>query len=225
MIKILTMSVTASVVILLVMLLRQVLKKMPKVFSYALWAVVLFRLLCPVSFSSNISLFGLFDTPTEYSEPVAYIGTASRSVTYSPETTPATETQSVDVSDIEVKAKPVVEITPAMVLTAIWLAGVTGMAGYSLAKYIQLRKRLREAVLLRDNIYIADRIDTAFVMGIVRPKIYIPSSVRDTELGHIIAHEQHHISRFDHVTRFLAYFALCVHWFNPLVWAAFILSG
>jgi beta-lactamase regulating signal transducer with metallopeptidase domain len=223
--KILTMSIVASVVILLVLVLRLALRKMPKAFSYALWAVVLFRLLCPVSLSSNMSLFRLFDTPnaaTEYVEPASHVG---GTVTGSVRNENGGVAVKDEVPEIEVKAKPVREITPAEVLTFVWLAGVLGMAGYSLVKYVQLRKRLREAVPLRDNIYIADHIDTAFVMGLVRPKIYIPSSVEDRDMTHIIAHEEYHIRRLDHVTKFLAYGALCIHWFNPLVWAAFILSG
>ncbi|MBQ6540570.1 MAG: hypothetical protein IJL71_06065 [Oscillospiraceae bacterium] len=225
--KLLTMSVTGSVVILLVLAARLMLRKMPKVFSYALWAVVLFRLICPVSFSTGLSLFGLFDTEqavTEYTEPVQQ--TAAAPVVNTPrEEIHVSDGTVHEAPEIEVTAKPVREITPETVLTVAWLTGAAGMAGYSLVRYLQLRKKLTEAARLRDNIYLADHIDTAFVLGIVRPEIYIPSAVNETELTHIIAHEEHHIRRFDHVTRLLGYLALCVHWFNPLVWAAFILSG
>jgi len=91
--------------------------------------------------------------------------------------------------------------------------------------YLRLRRRLITASPLRDNIYLADDIDSPFVMGLFRPKIYLPSAMEEREQSYILLHEQHHIRRLDHVVKALAFVALCIHWFNPLVWVAFILSG
>ena len=111
------------------------------------------------------------------------------------------------------------------ILTLIWLAGMALLLAYSLVSLLRLRRRLVGAVRLRDNIYLADHIPSPFVMGLIRPKIYLPSDLRETERGYILRHEQYHIRRRDHLVKFLSFLALCIHWFNPLVWAAFVLSG
>lgn len=226
------MSVTASVVILFVLLARLLLKKAPKIFSYALWAVVLFRLLCPVSITTGFSLLGLFDAP------VTETTTHTTAVEYIPQDvvhTPAPEVklpvpginQSVNEllpqGDEQTAADPMeASVTLA---TLVWLAGIGVLAAYSVVSLLRLRGRLVGAVPLRDNIYLADYIETPFVMGILRPKIYLPSSLSEQEQGYIILHERHHIRRGDHIIKALAFLALCVHWFNPLVWAAFVLSA
>ena len=229
---VLNMSVTASVAILFVLLARLLLKKVPKIFSYALWAVVLFRLLCPVSVTTGFSLLGLFDTPV--TEATAH----TTAVEYIPQDvvhTPAPEVklpvpgvnQSVNEAlpqgDEQAAADPLE--APVALATLVWLAGIGILAVYSVASLLRLRRKLIGAVPLRDNIYLADYIETPFVMGILRPKIYLPSSLSEQEQGYIILHERHHIRRGDHIMKALAFLALCVHWFNPLVWAAFVLSS
>ena len=226
------MSVTASVAILFVLLARLLLKKAPKIFSYALWAVVLFRLLCPVSITTGFSLLGLFDAPVTETTP------HTTAVEYIPQDvvhTPAPEVklpvpgvnQSVNEAlpqgDEQTAADPLK--APVALATLVWLAGIGVLAAYSVVSLLRLRQRLVGAVLLRDNIYLADYIESPFVMGILRPKIYLPSSLSEQEQGYIILHEQHHIRRGDHIIKALAFLALCVHWFNPLVWVAFVLSA
>lgn len=226
------MSVTASVAILFVLLARLLLKKAPKIFSYALWAVVLFRLLCPVSITTNLSLLGLLDAP------VVEATTHTTAVEYIPQDvvhTPAPEVklpvpgvnQSVNEAlpqgDEQTAADPLK--APVALATLVWLAGIGVLAAYSVVSLLRLRRRLIGAVPLRDNIYLADYIDSPFVMSIFRPKIYLPSSLSEQEQGYIILHEQHHIRRGDHIIKALAFLALCVHWFNPLVWVAFVLSA
>ena len=226
------MSVTASVAILFVLLARLLLKRAPKIFSYALWAVVLFRLLCPVSITTGFSLLGLFDAP------VTETTTHTTAVEYIPQDvvhTPAPEVklpvpgvnQSVNEAlpqgDEQTAADPLK--APVALATLVWLAGIGVLAAYSVVSLLRLRQRLVGAVLLRDNIYLADYIESPFVMGILRPKIYLPSSLSEQEQGYIILHEQHHIRRGDHIIKALAFLALCVHWFNPLVWVAFVLSA
>ena len=226
------MSVTASAVIVFVLLARLLLKKAPKIFSYALWAVVLFRLLCPVSITSGFSLLGLFDAP------VTETTTHTTAVEYIPQDvvhTPAPEVklpvpgvnQSVNEAlpqgDEQTAADSLK--APVALATLVWLAGIGVLAVYSVVSLLRLRRRLVGAMPLRDNIYLADYIDSPFVMSVFRPKIYLPSSLSEQEQAYIILHEQHHIRRLDHVIKGVAFLALCIHWFNPLVWVAFILSS
>ncbi len=230
--KLLNMSLTASVAIVCVLLLRLFLKKAPKVISYTLWAVVLFRLLCPVSIASGFSLFGLMNVPTD--------DTSNRtsSIAYVPENIVHTEFTAVTlpvpgVSNAINNTLPQGEEqlvadsleAPIVIGTYIWLVGVLVMAVYSVASYFRLRDRLLIASPLWDNIYLADEITTPFVMGLIRPKIYLPSDTQERQQSYIILHEKHHIRRGDHIMKVLAFLALSIHWFNPLVWVAFVYAG
>lgn len=212
--RLLNMSLTASIVILFVLLLRLCLKRSPKVISYALWGIVLFRLLCPVSISSDLSLFALMNPPVSESGSMEYIPVQAEPVPM-PVTTVDTLPQA------EIESSP----DPLTIAAAVWMAGVLAMLGYALLAYIRLRRRLLIASPLRDNIYLADEITTPFVMGLLRPKIYLPSAMDAREQSYILLHEQHHIRRLDHVFKALAFAALCIHWFNPLVWLAFHIAG
>ena len=230
--KLFNMSLTASVAIVLVVLLRLLLKKAPKVISYALWGVVLFRLLCPVSIGSNFSLYNLFDAPTEES------GTMTSVIEYVPSNIVHSEYPSValpvpGISDAINEALPqgreqlVADPleAPMSIATYVWMIGVLGMVIYSIVSYVRLRRKLSVVVPLRDNIFIADDIMSPFVVGLFRPKIYLPCNLGDKEQEYIILHEQHHIKRLDHVMKALAFLALAIHWFNPLVWVAFVLAS
>ncbi len=233
------MSLTASVVILAVLAVRLLLRRAPKVFAYALWAVVLFRLLCPVSVTSAVSLMGALGAPaqerTQRTSAVEYVpadimirGTAP-AVTQLPQPPLPAETGGA-VSDAPADTAPAAVPAmsfnePVFILTLIWLAGMVLLLAYSLVSLLRLRRRLVGTVRLRDNIYLADHIPSPFVMGLFRPKIYLPSTLTETERGYILRHEQYHIRRRDHLVKFLSFLALCIHWFNPLVWAAFVLSG
>lgn len=226
------MGVTASVAILFILPARVLLKKAPKIFSYALWAAVLFRLLCPVSITTGFSLLGLFDAPvtatTTHTTAVEYI---PQNVVHTPGAEVGLPVPGVHQAVNEVLPQGEEQMAadpleaPVALATLAWMAGIGVMAAYSVASLLQLRRKLVGAVPLRDNIYLADYIESPFVMGIFRPKIYLPSSLSEQEQGYIILHEQHHIRRGDHIVKGLAFIALCVHWFNPLVWGAFILSA
>ena len=111
-----------------------------------------------------------------------------------------------------------------MYLSLAWLVGIAGMLLYSGISYLKIRKKVRIAVPLRSNIWIADDIKSPFVIGFLKPKIYLPNNLGEQEQEYIILHEQHHILRFDHVIKALAFLALTIHWFNPLVWIAFVLA-
>ncbi len=230
--KVFNMSLTAGIVIVFVLLVRLMLKKAPKIFSYALWAVVLFRLVCPVSFSSPLSLIGLFQAPAS-----AASGGVYSSIDYIPSDIVHTEYPQVNlplpgVSEAinsslpygaeQLAADPLEGLMAAA--TLLWLSGIAAMLIYSAVSLIRLRRKLVGAVRLRGNIYFADHIASPFVIGVIRPKIYLPSTLPEEEQSHVVLHEQTHIRRLDHIIKMLAFIALAVHWFNPLVWAAFVFA-
>ena len=211
---IVNMSITGSFAILIIMLARLLLKKAPKVFSYALWFVAFFRLLVPVSFESVLSILPFNTTPL--STDMLYIET------------PYVET---GIKAIDSVINPVVA-TEVFGSTAnvyqiftfwgkiIWFIGVFAFCLYSIRSYSRLKKKLQSAVLLRDNIYISQVISTPFALGLRNPKIYLPSNLADAQ-EYVIAHEQTHLARRDNLAKILGYVVLILHWFNPLVWLAF----
>jgi|LSQX01.2.fsa_nt_gb beta-lactamase regulating signal transducer with metallopeptidase domain len=217
--QILNMSFTASFVIIFVLIARLLLKKSPKVFSYALWGVVLFRLICPFTFESMFSLLP------------AKTNAISQDIVYATVPTIDTGISTVNhaVNSSLHAATPTASINPLQVWVSIgimvWLLGITVLLVYSIISLVKLQRCLKNAVNERDNIYLAKHLETPFVMGIIRPKIYLPTSLSDEEKRYILLHEEMHIRRFDHVVKILSFFVLCLHWFNPLVWAAFFVSG
>ena len=225
---VLNMSITASIAIIVILLARILLKRAPKMFSYALWAVVLFRLLCPVSLTSQFSLMGLFPAPTTETGRIEYV---SLNVLNTERPTIAGDVPASDLNQTtDHRADPSVESMAAgsidfllSIVSIVWICGVLILFVFHLLQLVRLRRKLTGAVPLQDNIYLADYIPTPFVMGVIRPKIYLPSAMSDAEQSYIIQHEKHHIRRCDHVIKLLAFAAVCIHWFNPLVWLAFAL--
>lgn len=218
---VLNMSITASAVILCVLLARLLLRRAPKLFSYALWAVVLFRLLCPVSVSSALSLMGVFRMPAAETGQMEYLPISADGVAGTPALPESEAAAKAEVPQAAAQG------APALLTAAgwVWLGGMAVLLIYNLVQLLRLRRRLVGAAKLRDNVYLSDHADTPFVLGLLRPKIYLPSSLSGSERVYIIEHEQHHIRRGDPWIRLLAFAALCIHWFNPLVWVAFTLSG
>lgn len=218
-ISVLNMSLISSYVIIFVLLARILLKKTPKIFSYALWGIVLFRLLCPFSFESAISLMPMESAPI------------SQDIIYSP--APQINTGIAAFDSVVNSMLPAPNIgdsaNPIQILlfigAVIWALGMVIMVIYSVVSFVKLKQSLIGAAPFKANIYLADHISSPFVMGLFKPKIYLPSSLTDTEKDFIIDHETCHVKRLDHVTRILGFTTLAIHWFNPLVWLAFILSG
>ena len=218
--RVLNMSLTGSIVIAVVLLARLLLRRAPKIYSYMLWAVVLFRLLCPISLSAGLSV--LKPLPVTTSQGLS-------TVTYRPvePVIPASGELGQEAAMPE-PAETVKAATGAQAMTlaaAAWLTVGGALAGCSLVQYIVLRRKLREAAPYRGEVYLSDSIATPFVMGVIAPKIYLPSDTPIAERRFIIAHERHHLHRGDPLWKLLGYLALCVHWFNPLVWLAFFLGG
>lgn len=236
------MSLTGSVVILIICLARKLLERAPKIFSYLLWAVVLFRLLCPFSIEAPVSVIPkVLDSGAVVKEFTdAYVGDTE---VFSNETEEYTlaiehgieptisykesgEIQAYVVTAGDGVSKPAtVYDTLLPILSNVWIIGIVVLVFYSIVMLLKLRRKLLGATPIDDDIYIADYLDSPFVMGIFQPKIYLPSSLNKREMEYIILHEQHHIKRRDYLVKILAFVALCLHWFNPLVWLAFMLSG
>ena len=218
--ELLRINLVASFVILIVLAARLILKRAPKVFSYALWAIVLIRLLIPVSIPSPVSVIP--DTPAASG---AVINSALPEIefeTLRDREQNYYESQNTSPEDVQVYVSRTME--PMVYLSLAWLVGIAGMLFYSGISYLKIRKMVRIAVPLRDNIWIADDIKSPFFIGFLKPKIYLPNNLGEQEQEYIILHEQHHIRRLDHVIKTLAFLALTIHWFNPLVWVAFILA-
>ncbi len=218
------LSLNAAVVAIAVMLVRLLLQKAPRIFSYALWAVVLFRLLCPVSIPALIPGFSF--QAVEPSAPVL----PSQSALIS-------DTVQSDVSENQLSAShssaghpsvalenDSVLIDAETVFTYIWIGGAGMLAAYALFSYFRLKYRLRFAVCLERGIYESDRLGSAFVLGFVRPKIYLPAGLSAAERECMIKHEKTHIRRGDFLIKPLAFFAVCLHWFNPVIWLAYDLA-
>ena len=216
--EMLDLNLTASIVILFVICVRQFLKGAPKIFSYALWGIVLLRLLVPVSIESSVSVV---PERTEFSSMVD-VNDVLPSIEWE-------DARSREIRENTPPGQPMVltgtSVDPQVYLSFIWLAGMVFLTVRSLLSYLGLRKRVKVSIPFRKEIYIADDIDTPFVMGFLRPKIYLPGTLDPSEREYIIAHERHHIRRGDHIFKALAFLALTIHWFNPFVWAAFVLAG
>lgn len=225
--KVFNMSLTAAVVILAVLIVRVLLRKAPKIFSYVLWLAVLFRLICPVSFSSAFSLLGALQIEISEKGAVEYI--ISNSVYEDKERNETGKKFSENNSTYAVtQAEKPFSVSGLKKIIAwakwTWLAGVMIMLLYNGVTLIKLVKNVKYTVLLRDHIYVGDGIQTPFVLGVVRPRIYLPAILGEEEQEYIILHEQIHMKRKDHIFKFISFFVLCLHWFNPLVWAAFFCS-
>lgn len=229
----LKMSLTASVVIIFVLILRLLIKKAPKIFSYLLWGIVFFRLICPFAIESPLSFLrfpetGGFIAPSETVEFAPnnnIINTPSNSNQNITEDNNTTNEQTSDSTPSADKTtKPSVLM---LSIAAFWAVGAAAMLIYGGKSLYSLKKRLASARVENPNerIYSADSLETAFVLGVFKPKIYIPSALSETEKSYIILHEKTHIARLDHIVKIIMYLTLCVHWFNPLVWLAFVLCS
>lgn len=225
--KILNMSITGSLVIVLVLIARLLFQKAPRILAYSLWVVVLFRLLCPVTLSANFSALNLFDVPVTEEYTIEYVPNDIVSNAF-PKVDLLVDTASDAVNRTlpqgleQVEQMPLTDIMAAA--TAVWLLGGLVLLMHSLYGLFLLRRKLRDAALLRENIYVSHLLDTPIVMGIIRPRIYLPDGLSRTEQDHVLLHEDYHIRRGDHAVKLLSFAALCIHWFNPLVWLAFYLA-
>ena len=216
---ILNMSLTGGFVILAICLARLPLKKTPKIISYCLWAVAGFRLVFPFSIESIFSLvpFKAQTIPPDIAmQPIPHIDSGIPFVNNA-------------AGAILPTAAPTASFNPLQIWITIgafiWLIGIIALFVYGMVSFLILKRKMRAAMHLKENIFQAKNIKSPFVLGFFSPKIYLPVGLSAKEKNYIILHEQTHIRRRDHIVKFAGYFILCLHWFNPLVWLAFMLMG
>lgn len=219
--QILNLSFAGSIAIAFVLILRLLLRKAPKIFSYALWVVVLFRLLCPFSFESAVSILPTQPAPIPMDigmqlQPKVETGIPMLNEAVNTSLPAAEEAQALGAS-----------INPLQIWIGvgefIWFCGAAALLLYSVVSLLCLRNRLVGAIPQGDRVYLVEGIETPFVMGVFAPKIYLPAGLSAREQEYILLHERTHIRRLDHIVKLVAFFTLCLHWFNPLVWLSFFL--
>ena len=217
--KIINMSISASWLILAVLILRLVLKKAPKWVNVLLWGIVAVRLICPFSFKSALSLIPSAETFPEkvISGPSFDIQTGISPVDnrindylgdryFEGVTVPANNGNNI-----------------MTILTIVWIIGILLLGAYTIISYRRLHREIDTAVHYRDNIFQSENVSSPFVLGIINPRIYLPFSMNEQNLEHVVAHEQAHIRRKDHWWKPLGFLLLTIHWFNPLMWLSYVL--
>jgi beta-lactamase regulating signal transducer with metallopeptidase domain len=220
-ISMLNMSLMASYIILFVMLIRIPLKKAPKAISYALWSVVAFRLIIPFSLESIFSLIPRNMNANPIPQDIIY--QQSPQINSGIKIVDSFINQSLSAPIIGASTNPL-QIY-AEIGAYIWILGMIILFIYSVTSILLLKKQLKSAELIENNIFKAGNLKTPFVLGLIRPKIYLPEGINYEERSYILLHEQTHIHRKDHIIKIFAFLILSIHWFNPLVWIAFILMS
>lgn len=220
-VKLLNMSVSASGFILIAVLLRALLKRSPKWIHCLLWGLVAVRLVCPLSFESSFSLAPRADFVE------AKLGVQSKDGRYMNSATDAGKALNDDLDNAQNKNLANKGNADRQgdwkKISWTWFTGVVLLLGYAAISYLRFRKKVQASVRLRDGIYVCDNIRTPFILGVIRPGIYLPSDMDEVQTDNVIAHERAHLSRLDQVWKPLGYCLLAVYWFNPLCWLAYVL--
>ena len=217
--KIINMSISASWLVLVVLILRFVLKKAPKWVNILLWGIVAIRLICPFSFESALSLI-----PSAETFPEKVISGPSFDVQTG--ITPVDNRINDYLGDryFEGVTVPANNGNNIMtILTIVWTIGILLLVAYTVISYWRLRRKVDTAVRYKDNIFQSENVKSPFVLGIIKPRIYLPFNMNGQDLEHVVAHEQAHIHRKDHWWKPFGFLLLTIHWFNPLVWLAYVL--
>ena len=220
--KLLNMSIMASVLAVFVMLLRLILKKVPRKYICILWALVAIRLIIPMGFFSNLSFYNVMDVPTDESGQIEYFQYTSHAE--KPEivfTVPAVGHEEYAVGQ-EVTTSHTEDLYLPVIIN-IWIIGFAVMILSALISFFRLKGEVAASVRKEGRIYTCDDISFPFILGIIMPRIYIPSGMPDEIREHVIAHEQAHLRRLDHLWKPLGFFILSIHWFNPVIWVSYIL--
>ena len=218
--KIINMSISASWLVLAVLLLRFVLKKAPKWVNVLLWGIVAVRLAFPFSIESALSLIPSAETvPMDIEmavQPEINSGVPVINSMVNPMLSSFAPPQ-----DVLTSANPLQIWIP--IFSILWIAGIAALLLYTVVSYWRLRRKVSEAVILRDNIFQSENVVSPFVLGIIKPKVYLPYNMDGQDLSHVVAHEQAHIRRRDHWWKPFGFLLLTIHWFNPLMWLAYVL--
>ena len=217
--KLLNMSISASWLVLAVLLLRLFFKKAPRWISCLMWSIVAVRLIMPLSFESTLSLIPSAETvsPEIMMDPTpeVHTGIGILNSAINP------------IISESFTPNPIASMNPLQLwiplAAVVWILGVIAMLGYTVISYLLLRRKVATAVLIRNSIYQSEYVDSPFVLGILRPRIYLPFRMDSRDLEHVIAHEESHILRKDHWWKPLGFLLLTVYWFNPLLWIGYIL--
>lgn len=212
---VLNMSITSAIVIILVIIARMLIKRLPKKYSYLLWSVVAFRLCVPFSFKSLLSPFNIAKSEV--------LNTQSGKLTYVDESNiSALNTIISSSGNLNNSAKI---ITLSDILPYIWISVTVVILAISTARYFNLKQKLKSSKDFKENIYFSHQANTPFILGIIKPKIYIPSNTDKQYIDYIIAHEKYHLKRKDHILKAFAFLLLAIHWFNPFCFIAFKLMN
>ena len=218
--KLLNLSISASWLVLVVLALRLVLKRAPKWVNVLLWGMVALRLMLPFSIESALSLIPSAET------------VSPEVVQFDPAPTITSGVEFIDNAvnpslSESFAAAPLASVNPLYVWTYlagwVWLIGLAAMLAYALVSYLRLRRRVSASIPLRENIYVCDEVPSPFILGIVRPRIYLPSVLDEAQRGSVLSHERAHLARRDHWWKPLGFALLAVYWFNPLLWLAYTL--
>ena len=218
--KLLNLSISASWLVLVVLALRLVLKRAPKWVNVLLWGMVALRLMLPFSIESALSLIPSAET------------LSPEVVRFDPAPTITSGVEFIDNAvnpslSESFAAAPLASVNPLYVWTYlagwVWLIGLAAMLAYALVSYLRLRRRVSASIPLRENIYVCDEVPSPFILGIVHPRIYLPSALDEAQRGSVLSHERAHLARHDHWWKPLGFALLAVYWFNPLLWLAYTL--
>jgi len=218
--KLLNLSISASWLVLVVLVLRLVLKRAPKWVDVLLWGMVALRLMLPFSIESALSLIPSAET------------VSPEVVQFDPAPTITSGVEFIDNAvnpslSESFAAAPLASVNPLYVWTYlagwVWLIGLAAMLLYALVSYLRLRRRVSASIPLRENIYVCDEVASPFILGILRPRIYLPSALDEAQRGSVLSHERAHLARRDHWWKPLGFALLAVYWFNPLLWLAYTL--
>ena len=218
--KLLNLSISASWLVLVVLALRLVLKRAPKWVNVLLWGMVALRLMLPFSIESALSLIPSAET------------VSPEVVQFDPAPTITSGVEFIDNAvnpslSESFAAAPLASVNPLYVWTYlagwVWLIGLAAMLLYALVSYLRLRRCVRASIPLRENIYVCDEVPSPFILGIVHPRIYLPSALDEAQRGSVLSHERAHLARRDHWWKPLGFALLAVYWFNPLLWLAYTL--
>ena len=218
--KLLNLSISASWLVLVVLVLRLVLKRAPKWVDVLLWGMVALRLMLPFSIESALSLIPSAETVSPEVVQFDPAPTITSGVTIIDNAVNPSLSESF-------AAAPLASVNPLYVWTYlagwVWLIGLAAMLLYALVSYLRLRRRVSASIPLWENVYVCDEVPSPFILGIVHPRIYLPSALDEAQRGSVLSHERAHLARRDHWWKPLGFALLAVYWFNPLLWLAYTL--
>lgn len=217
--KVLNLSITASWLVLAIIVFRISFRKVPKAIHVFLWALVGIRLVCPFSFESILSLIPSAETVPQdimYTQtPAIHSGVAILNSTVNP------------ILQNNFTPEPWESVNPLQIVLFVfqnvWILGIIVVISYACISYWRVKRRVRESIPMGGNVYFCDKVESPFILGVLHPHIYIPTNLQESESVYVIAHEKAHIKRLDHIWKPLGFFILAVYWFQPLLWLAYIL--